>query len=663
MTEQEEKKKSIHNRMIYLVGLLIIGIVLVVGKLFWFQIVNGERLAGLLDAQIKQERDIQVPRGTIYDRNGRELAISVMREDLSLDPQDVQKNTKSISPEQMAAIIGPIIGVEPEEIMKKYHKGGRYHKLKSSLDPETAEAVRAAVKEHGIRGLTLRDNSKRFYPNGKLAAQPLGCVGTDGNGLLGLEKQYDKLLIGSVTAGEVEYDAKGRPISDSVYNTKLVDDGKDMYLTLDRNIQFIAESALDDALVKNKTSKGAALVVDPTTGEILAMVSRPTFDPNDFKGATYEEFKNRSIEYIYEPGSTFKSVVAAIALEEKLITPNEVIYDNGIVEVSGHKIKNWDGKANGSVTFTEIIKKSLNTGFVNVGLRIGADRLMEYAKVFGFGARTEVGLPGEGRGILFKSAKGMVNSDIATMAIGQSVAVTPIQLIMAVSALANDGVLLKPHLVREIKNPDGTVHESYLDREVVRQTVSPETAKTMRYLLEQVVADGGGNLAQVKGYRVAGKTGTAQKLNAKRGGYEEGAYIASFVGFAPADKPRIAVIVMIDNPSGLSYYGGTVAAPVAGRIMGEVLRYLNVLPDQAVPAELPRNARQMPKDMPASEVKSGSVTVPDVRGKTMKEAMRMLRSAGLTMVPEGTGIAVKQSIEPYIGVRAGTEMRVWFEPR
>ena len=539
-----------------------------------------------------------------------------------------------------------------------------YRKIKGPLEPETTAEIEKIRKQYNLYSCVgLADSSKRFYPNGKLAAQMLGCVGIDGDGLMGLEKQYDELLKGSIVAGEVEYDAKHRPISDSVYNTKLVDDGRDLYLTIDRNIQFIVESAMDEAMVKNKTKNGAALVVDPTTGEILAMVSRPTFDPNDRRGANEDQFRNRCVGYAYEPGSTFKSVVAAIALEEKVVSPNELIQDNGVVEVSNHKIKNWDGKAHGTITFTEIIKKSLNTGFVQIGLRIGADRLMDYAKVFGFGARTEVGLPGEYKGLLFKNTKQMVNSDIATMAIGQSISVTPIQLIMAVSAIANDGVLLKPHLVREIKNADGTTHESYLEKEVVRQTVSPETAKTMRGLLEQVVADGGGNLAQVKGYRVAGKTGTAQKPNEKRGGYEEGAYIASFVGFAPADNPKVAVIVMIDNPSGASYYGGTVAAPVAGRILGEVLRYLNVLPEQAVPAELPRNARQMPKDMPANAVKSGSVTVPDVRGKTMKEAMRMLHAAGMTMVPEGTGVAVKQSIQPYIGVRAGTEMRVWFEPR
>lgn len=663
MDSKEKKQENIHERMMFFVWLLIILALVVVGRLFWFQVINSDRLADVLDGQLKQTRNVQVPRGTIYDRNGNELAVSVMRQNLYIDPHAIKENAEKIAPEQVAHIIGPIIGVPPEEILAKYQKGGKYRKIKDTLEPEVAAAVIKARKDHGIRGVGLQESSKRFYPNGTLAAQPLGCVGAQGEGRQGLELQYDELLKGSVIEGDVERDAKGRPIEESVYNTKLVDDGKDLYLTIDRNIQFIAESAMNEAMIKNKTKNGAALVVDPMTGEILAMVSRPTFDPNNFRNTTNEEFKNRSIEYIYEPGSTFKSIVAAIALEERLISPNDMIRDTGIVEVSGHKIKNWDGKAHGNVTFTEIIKKSLNTGFVQVGMRIGATRLMDYAKVFGFGARTEVGLPGEGRGILFKSTKSMVDSDIATMAIGQSVAVTPIQLIMAVSAIANDGVLLKPHLVREIKNADGTIHESYLEKEVVRQTVSPETARTMRGLLEQVVSDGGGALAQVKGYRVAGKTGTAQKLNVKRGGYEEGAYIASFVGFAPADKPRVAVIVMIDNPSGLSYYGGTVAAPVAGKILGEVLRYMNILPDQTVPAEIPRNARQLPKDMPAKAVKSGSVTVPDVRGKTMKEAMRVLRAAGMTMVPEGTGIAVKQSIEPYIGVRAGTEMRVWFEPR
>lgn len=654
--------KDIDKRMLVMVGILILCTLVVFGRLSWLQVVIGGDLKDRLQNQMSMTQDLQSPRGTIYDRNGRELAISIMTKSLFVDPKDVMEN-KEIDAATAANLIAPLVDVKPEIIMQKIADGGRFAWIKRHLEPSVAQRVREVCKENKIRGFAFHEESKRFYPNGKLAAQVLGCVGTEDKGLLGIEYQTDTLLKGSMSRRQIETDNMGRPISHSVYDTEFVRDGKDVYLTIDSNIQFIVEAAMDEAMEVNKTQKGAAIVIDPRTGEILAMVSRPTFDPNDFGLAANDTFLNRGISYIYEPGSTFKSIVAAIALEEKAVTPDEHFIDSGWVEVSGRVMKNWDGEGNGDVTFTDIIKNSLNTGFVQVGLRIGAERLMNYAKKFGFGDRTGIELPGEEYGILFESAKDMVGSDIATMSIGQSIAATPIQLIMAVSSLANDGVLLQPRLIREIKNADGTVYEAHEDKIVVRQTVSEQTAATMRQLLEKVVSEGGGVRAQVAGYRIAGKTGTAEKLNDIGSGYESGAYIASFVGFAPVDNPRIAVIVMIDDPAGNSYYGGVVAAPVAGKILSEVMRYLDILPEETIEAELPKSVRQAPTEMPTVEEKSGMVEVPDVRGKTMKEAMRALRSAGLTMVPEGTGVAVEQNVAPYSSAQANSEVRVRFEPR
>lgn len=654
--------KNANERIIKWLAVVGVFALLVIVRLAWLQLVIGDELKDRLQDQMSMTKDIQSPRGTIYDRNGRELAISIMTKSLFVDPKDVTDN-KEIEPQAAAELVGAIVGVKPEEIMKKIADGGRFAWVKRHLEPEEAERLRAVCDEHKIRGFAFLEESKRYYPNGKLAAQILGCVGADGNGLLGIEYQKNELLRGSVSSRQIKIDNLGRPIADSVHDTEFVRDGKDVYLSIDSNIQFIAEAAMDEAMKENKTKKGAAIVVDPKTGEILAMVSRPTFDPNDLEKTENDMFLNRGISYIYEPGSTFKSIVGSIALEEKVVTPDEHFQDSGWVEVSGRVMKNWDGEGNGDVTFTDIIKNSLNTGFVKVGLRIGAERLMSYAKKFGFGERTGIELPGEEYGILFESAKDMIGSDIATMSIGQSIAATPIQLIMAVSSIANDGVLLKPRLIREIKNADGSVYESNLDNVIVRQTISEETASVMRKLLEKVVSEGGGGRAKVAGYRVAGKTGTAEKLNDTGSGYEDGAYIASFVGFAPVDDPRIAVIVMIDDPAGNSFYGGVVAAPVAGKILGEVLRYMDVLPEETVVSEIPKSTRQLQTEMPAVEEKSGVVEVPDVRGKTMKEAMRALRSAGLTMAPEGTGIAVDQSVEPYSSIEAGSEVQVRFEPR
>ncbi|MBQ5745638.1 MAG: PASTA domain-containing protein, partial [Selenomonadales bacterium] len=466
---------------------------------------------------------------------------------------------------------------------------------------------------------------------------------------------------GSVTMQKVTVDNYGRTIGESVHVPKFIRDGKAIYLTIDSQIQCIAEAAMDEAMTVNKTNKGTIIVIDPKTGEILAMVSRPTFDPNKLDKLENDRLIVNGITHGYEPGSTFKAVVAAMAIEEKVVSPNEVFHDSGYIKVSGHTMKNWDGKGHGNVTFTDIIKNSLNTGFAQVGLRLGGDRLISYAKKFGFGQETNIEMPGEERGFLFRSARDMVDSDIATMSIGQSILVTPIQVLMAVSSLANEGVLLQPRIIREIKNADGSVYESHKENIVVRQTVSAETANTMKGLLEKVISEGGGSKAQIPGYRVAGKTGTAQKV--EKGVYKPGEYIASFVGFAPVENPRLAVIVVIDTPSGNSYYGGQVAAPVAKKILHESMRYLNILPNETAITELPRNERQTPQAMPSVKEKKGLVTVPDVRGKSMKEAMRALMTAGLTMIPEGTGIAVSQDITPFSSAQAGSAVRVRFEPR
>lgn len=654
--------KTMNERIRCMVLLLLFFTIVTIGRLAWLQFVLADEMRSELQNQMEVTQTIQSPRGTIYDRNGRELAISIITKSLFVDPKAVKENTE-LDPQTAAKLVAEVSGLKQEEIMKKIEAGGQFAWLKRNLELAEYERIKKVIDKNGIYGFAFLDEAKRFYPNGKLASQILGSVGINGEGILGIEYQKDELLRGTVVERVIEVDNRRRPIADSVHETELVRTGKDIYLTIDSNIQFIAEAAMDEAMKENKTTRGAAIVVDPKTGEILAMVSRPTFDPNDLEHAKNEMFLNRAISYIYEPGSTFKSVVGAIALEENVVTPDEHFEDSGWVEVSGRIMKNWDGEGNGDVTFTDIIKNSLNTGCVKVGLRIGAERLMNGAKKFGFGERTGIDLPGEEYGILFESAKDMIDSDIATMAIGQSIAATPIQLIMAVSAIANDGVLLQPRIIREIKNPDGSDYELSDTPVVVRQTVAEKTAATMRQLLEKVVSEGGGTRAKIAGYRVAGKTGTAEKLNDTGSGYEDGAYIASFVGFAPADNPRIAVIVMIDNPSGNSFYGGVVAAPVAGKIMSEVLRYLNILPEESVVAELPKSTRQAPTEMPQVAEKSGPVEVPDVRGKTMKEAMRLLRTAGLTMVPEGTGVAVDQNVVPHTSVPAGSQVRVRFEPR
>ena len=435
-------------------------------------------------------------------------------------------------------------------------------------------------------------------------------------------------------------------------------------MTLDSTIQFIVEQSLDKVMAKTRAKAATVIILNPRTGEILAMANRPTYDPNNFSSFGQSVWKNRAISVIYEPGSTFKSVVAAAALQEKVVSPTEGFYDSGFIEVSGRRIKNWSGDSYGSVSFIDICKNSINTGFVQVGLRLGAARLSQYAKSFGFGKTTEIELPGEEEGILFNPQE-MRDSDLATMSIGQSVAVTPLQLVTAVSAIANNGVLLKPHIVKEIYNADGSLAAS-TPTQPVRQVITPETANLLAGILEKVVSEGGGKKAIVKGYRFAGKTGTAEKLNENGGGYMSGHYIASFVGFGPVEDPQVAALVVIDDPEGI-YYGGEIAAPVFGEIMTQVMRYLSIRPQNApeLPAAASPAAQLAPPVAVASTipVPKGKLLVPAVIGKTMREAGDKLVEAGLSFVPVGSGIAYRQSIPPNTIVDPGTEITVYFESR
>ena len=391
------------------------------------------------------------------------------------------------------------------------------------------------------------------------------------------------------------------------------------------------------------------------------MASRPSYNPNSFADYSPEVWKNRAVSFIYEPGSTFKSVVAAAALQEKVVSPNQVFVDPGYVMVSGRRIQNWSGTSFGTVTFTDVVKQSLNTGFAQVGLRLGAQKLTDYAKLFGFGTPTGIELPGEEGGLLF-NPDDMRDSDVATMAIGQSIAVTPLQLVTAMSAIANDGVLLKPHIVKSITNADGSVYEEKGTTEV-RRTIESATDKTLVGLLEQVVASGGGKKAAVKGYRIAGKTGTAQKIRPDGSGYMEGHYIASFCGFAPVEDPQITVLVMIDDPGTGNYYGGQIAAPVASRIFTQLFRYLHIEPSSDPFAGMESKAKPSAKTQKSysGNVPDGKVVVPDFAGKSMREAAQLASDRGLNCDPDGSGYAVSQSIPANTLVDKGTTVTVQFQ--
>ena len=428
----------------------------------------------------------------------------------------------------------------------------------------------------------------------------------------------------------------------------------------------MVEQELDRAMAENNPDSITAIVMDPKTGEILAMASRPSYNPNRFWEYPQENWKNRAVAFIYEPGSTFKAVIAGAALQEGIVTPNQVFFDPGYVMVSGRRIQNWSNESYGAVTFTDIVKKSLNTGFAQVGLSLGAEKMMHYTRVFGFGKRTGIDLPGEEEGILF-NADDMRDSDIATTAIGQSIAVTPLQLVTAMSAIANGGTLMHPYIVREIRNPDGSVYEERVPREI-RRTLEPTVDRTLIGLLEQVVASGGGMKAGVKGYRIAGKTGTAQKIRRETAGYLEGRYIASFCGFAPVEDPLFTVLVMIDDPRGGDFYGGQIAAPVASRIFSQLLRYAHVEPSSNTFAETTGSTEKRRSDDEEKRMEAvatppeGKAVVPDFTGLSLREAARLAELRGLTFESEGTGAAVSQNLGVNDIVDQGERVKVYFQP-
>ena len=660
-------RSTLQGRIGY-VALVMIGIlVILVFRYAYLQIVQGDALAQRMRDQSGYEFRIQSLRGAILDRGGKELAVSSMTKSLFVDPNHVYDTH---TPEEIASDIAPLIGLTEQDILDDIARGGGFVWVKRRLEHTEYEAVRAVIREKGYSDcLGFQNEAKRYYPNDALAANVIGFVGTDDEGLDGVEQALDPLLKGEVREERLTVDGQRRPILDSIFAGRRVygsDYCKTVSLTIDSTIQFMVEQELDRAMAENNPDSITAIVMDPKTGEILAMASRPSYNPNRFWEYPQENWKNRAVSFIYEPGSTFKAVIAGAALQESIVTPNQVFFDPGYVMVSGRRIQNWSNESYGAVTFTDIVKKSLNTGFAQVGLSLGAEKMMHYTRVFGFGERTGIDLPGEEEGILF-NADDMRDSDIATTAIGQSIAVTPLQLVTAMAAIANGGTLMHPYIVREIRNPDGSIYEERAPREI-RRVLEPTVDRTLIGLLEQVVASGGGKKAGVKGYRIAGKTGTAQKIRRETAGYLEGRYIASFCGFAPVEDPIFTVLVMIDDPRGGDFYGGQIAAPVASRIFTQLLRYAHVEPssntfaETAGETEKGRSEDEEKRMEAAATPPEGKAVVPDFTGLSLREAARLAELRGLTFESEGTGAAVSQSLSVNDIVDQGKRVKVYFHP-
>ncbi len=648
--------RGVHTRGAVLL-LVFLGCALaVLIRLAWVQLVQHDRYAAWSLRQTRDMQELYSPRGTIYDRNGKQLAFSIMVKSLYVDP-----GMLNVAPGEAAEVLAPLLHINKETLTEKMSRDTRFVWLERVMDPDMTAAVKAALKEHKMKGFGFVDESKRYYPNGGLLANVLGFVGIDGRGLDGLEKSLDDLIRGGMNRQLLLMDARGNPILHSTMAPYLGKEGKAVYLTIDESIQFFAERALDRAMATTKAQGGIVIVMDPKTGGILAMVNRPSYDPNHFYYATENEFKNRAVVDIYEPGSTFKPIVAAAALDAGTYSTDTVWHDPGEIVASGHAVRNWDDESYGDVRMVDILKFSINTGFAHIGLLTGGDILTQYAQRFGFGKATGVELPGEGDGILF-DPKEMRPIDVASMSIGQGIAVTPLQMVQAYSAIANGGYMVRPHLIASIRNPDGSVYKE-TPVEAAGTPVSQTVADTVKDMMEKEVSEGGGGNARVPGYHMGGKTGTAQKIDPVKGGYLEGEYIASFCGFGPTEDPQAICLVVLDDPQGM-YYGGMVAAPVFAEIMGQTMRYMGIHAieedrsgRETAAAEAPEAALPALPDEGAE-----TVTVPDFRGWSMRDVGEWTTRAGLGFRPDGSGFADSQDPPPWTTVERGTDVAVHFTP-
>lgn len=537
----------------------------IAGRLYYLQVARYDHYNQKAERQQQRVVTLDPPRGTIYDARGRELAVSVQVDSAYAVPPEVK------DPQAAAAAIARAVpGLDVRKLTRQLSSDREFVWVARKLDPPVAQAVR----DLSIHGIYFLPEAKRYYPMRELAAQVLGYVGTDNHGLAGLELQYDEQVSGKPGVRTVLRDARRGTVVSPDLSFAEPEPGKDLYLALDSAVQHIVERELARSVEARGAKWGTAVFLDPATGGVLAMASYPSFDPNHFGDYSPALWRNRAITNVYEPGSTFKIITAAAGLEAGVVRPEDIFdCEMGGITLSGIRIR--DHKPFGRLTFAEVLAKSSNVGVIKASLIIGSDRLYKTIRGFGFGHLTGIDLPGESSGILhpLESWRPITK---AYVSFGQGVSVTPLQLVNAVNAVANGGVVLRPHVVEAIGSGDEKRERP--KAKPVGRVISPATARDLALMLEGVVTGGTGRSAGILGYRVAGKTGTAQIPVS--GGYSHSSHLPNFVGFAPADRPQIVGMVAIAEPQGFEYHGGQVAAPVFGAIAGQVLLYMGVRPER-----------------------------------------------------------------------------------
>ncbi len=544
------------------------GFAAVLIRLFNLQVLQAAELTVKADRQHSKTVTLEGPRGTIYDRHGKMLAINVEVPSVFGVPASLD------NPSGVARYLSPVLHVRAAEIERKLKQDRSFVWLARKLDPDQGRRL----EQMPLDGIGIVMEGRRFYPKGPLLSHVLGFAGMDGQGLEGLERRYETYLHGEKRIVVLQRDALGRTVFPKDLREQTPAAGHSLTLTIDEVIQYVAEKELEAAVNATHAKSGILIAMEPRTGAVLALALSPRFDPNAVAALSPDRWRNKALTDAYEPGSTMKVIVGAAALEEKVMTPGSLVFcENGRMTVANTIIH--DHEKSGWMTFAQVIQRSSNIGAAKAAMALGENRFYRYLQAFGFGERTDIDLPGEATGLL-KNPRSWGRRSLASIAMGQEIGVTPLQLIVAVSAVANGGLLMKPYIVSEIRDAGGRLVRQGAPQ-VRRRVISAETAGTLSRILEGVVTQGTGTKAAIPGFRVAGKTGTAQKIDPRTGAYSPTQFVGSFVGYVPADDPRLAMIVVIDEPQ-TEAWGGSVAAPVFRRVAEQVLPYLGVTSSEAV---------------------------------------------------------------------------------
>jgi len=676
------QQDRVHVRILIIAGVALLWITAVFGRLSYLQLFRHSEY--LARAQRQQQRTIEITpkRGAIFDRNMRPLAMSIPVDSAFAVPAE-------IADEALAArLISGVLHIPRDILQARLESSRSFVWIARKLPAPKAEALAAL----NLKGIYFQKENQRFYPKRDLASHVLGFVDLDEKGLGGIEYELDSQIRSKSEKIIVMADARQRWFDGG---EALGDRGANAVLTLDEKIQYIAERELKLSIAKTHAIAGTAIVMKPNTGEILALANWPKFNPNSASDAPAEARMNRAVSALYEPGSTFKLITLAAAFDQNITRPDEVFdCENGAVYIAGHRIR--DHKAFGMLKVSEILAKSSDVGAIKIALRLGAPKFYDYIRAFGFGAPTGVDMPGESKGIV-RRLENWTPISIGSISMGQEVGVTPIQLVTAVSAIANGGWLYRPHVVAELRRGDTALpSEGLLATTEPKEVIRPETAATLRQLMEGVVLNGTGFLARLDGWTAAGKTGSAQKIDPATGRYSPTQFIASFTGFAPINNPAVTILVALDSPVG-EHEGGPVAAPVFKRIAEQVLPYLDVprdvpltnprlfeasyrkrmetdtaslgdftpadffsQPDQPPMAREESKPKEAVQEITVAVDEGGDIRVPDFSGMTMRDVTEMCLRLGLDPVLVGTGLAINQAPRAEARVRHGVKITVQF---